>query len=150
MFVDQASQDRSALDPLMAEVHDGIVRPGRTELAGTVRSTAVVVPDELREHRSQVSLPEDQHAVGEFGSGGQHEPLGEAVRPRAARRNLHYRDAHVGQDRVERCGGLAGSIADEEPELGGAVTKVQDKVAGLLGSPRARSRSLEVVDLHVR
>jgi len=65
------------------------------------------VPDELREHRSQVSLPEDQHVVGEFGSGGEHEPLGEAVCPRATRRDLHDRDACIGQDRIERRGELA-------------------------------------------
>jgi hypothetical protein len=29
----------------------------------------------------QVSLTEDQHAVGEFGSQGAHEPFGETVRP---------------------------------------------------------------------
>ena len=113
-------------------MYDGVVRPGRTQLAATVRSTAVVVPDELREHRSQVPLTEDQHAVGEFGSGGQHEPLGKAVRPRAARRNLHHSDAHVGQDRIEGRGELAGSIANEEPELSDPVTKVPAKVAGLL------------------
>jgi len=62
---------------------------------------------------------------------------------------FHYRDAHVGQDRVERRGELAGSIADEEPELGGAVTKVQDKVASLLGSPGSIGVRCHAEDVHV-
>jgi hypothetical protein len=38
----------------------------------------------LGKRTAQVSLPEDQHAVGHFGADGQHEALGEAVRPRTA------------------------------------------------------------------
>jgi hypothetical protein len=59
-----------------------------------------------------VLLAEDQHAVGDFGSDGQHEAFGEAVRPRAAGRDLDRLDTAVGQDRVERRGELTGPIAD--------------------------------------
>jgi NAD(P)-dependent dehydrogenase (short-subunit alcohol dehydrogenase family) len=74
-----------------------MVQPGWTEWAAAVWSTAVVVATELREHRSQVSFIEDQHTVGEFWSGGQYEPLGEAVRPQAARRDLYERIAADGR-----------------------------------------------------
>ena len=41
----------------------------------------------------------------------------------------------AGKDGVERCGELAGAIADEEPERGGAVVEVNQEVPGLLGGP---------------
>ena len=50
------------------------------------RSSTVVVANVFREHDTQVSLAEDQHAVGEFGSQGADEPFGETVGPR---RQLH-------------------------------------------------------------
>jgi hypothetical protein len=43
-------------------------RSWRAKFAGAVRPSTVVVPNVLREHRTQVSLTEDQYAVGEFGS----------------------------------------------------------------------------------
>jgi uncharacterized membrane protein YecN with MAPEG domain len=49
-----------------------------------------------------VAFAEDQNAVGEFGSGGQDEAFGEAVRSRTSRRDLHGVDADVSQDGVER------------------------------------------------
>jgi hypothetical protein len=36
----------------------------------------------LGKDAAQVLLAEDQHPVGDLGSDGQHEPFGEAVRPR--------------------------------------------------------------------
>jgi hypothetical protein len=42
----------------------------------------VVMGAVLGEHGPQVPLTEDQDAVGEFGSGRQHESFGEAVRSR--------------------------------------------------------------------
>ena len=52
-----------ALCPLRTEGHDGVVRPERTELAITVRSTTVVVPDEVREHHAQVVRAETPSLV---------------------------------------------------------------------------------------
>jgi hypothetical protein len=67
----------------MAVVHDRVGRPWWAKVAGVVGSSTVVVANVLREHDTQVSLAEDQHAVGEFGSESVDEPFGEAVRPRA-------------------------------------------------------------------
>jgi hypothetical protein len=86
-------------------------------------------------HHAEVSLPEDQHPVADFGSGGQYEEFGEAVRSRAAGRDLDYLDARIRQHRVERGCELARAIA-QEPELRGALAKVHHEVAGLLGRPR--------------
>jgi hypothetical protein len=89
------------------------------------------------EYGTQVTLVDDQHAVGQFGSQGADKPLGEAVRAWAPWRNLNYLDAHIGQDSVERRGELAGAVSDEESELGDAVIEVHHEVADLLGGPSA-------------
>ena len=74
-----------------------------------------------------MSLAEDQHAVGDLGADGQHESLGEAVRPRAARRDLDHFDARIGQHGIERCRELSRSIANEEPEPVGAGNSVTSR-----------------------
>ena len=85
----------------MVEVRDRVGRVWRAKVAGAVGSSTVVVANVLREHHTQVSLTEDQHAVGEFGPEGAHEPFGEAVRPRATWGNPDHLDAHIGENSVE-------------------------------------------------
>jgi hypothetical protein len=85
----------------MAVVHDRVGRPWWAKVEGAVGSSTVVVANVFREHDTQVSLAEDQHAVGEFGSQGADEPFGESVRPRTPRWNPDRLDAHVGEDSVE-------------------------------------------------
>ena len=82
-----------------------------------------------------MAFAEDEDAVGEFGSGGQDESFGEAVRSRTSRRDLHSVDTGTGQDAVDSSGELTCPFADEEPEGGGAVVEVHQQVAGLLGGP---------------
>jgi hypothetical protein len=82
-------------------------------------------------------LAQDQHAVGELGSDGAHEPFGVTVRPWTTRWDLDRLDAHVGQDGVERGGELACPVADEKPELADPVTEIHHEVADLLGGPFA-------------
>ena len=74
----------------------------RTKLECSVWPSAVVVGAVLGEDGPQVPFAEDQDAVGEFGSGGQDEAFGEAVRSRTSRWDLHGVDAGAGQDGVER------------------------------------------------
>ena len=71
------------------------------KVAAAVRSSTVVVPNIFREHYTQVSLIDDQHAVGEFGSDRAYEPFGKTVHPRATGRNPDHADAHSGQDSIE-------------------------------------------------
>jgi len=82
-----------------------------------------------------VALSEDQHPVGEFCSHGADESFGVAVGLWAPGRDLQDRDAGVGDNGVEGCGELAGAVADEESELGCAITEIADQVAGLLSGP---------------
>ena len=100
-----------------------------------MRSLRVVVRGVLGQHPAEVPLAEDQHAVGEFGADGQHEAFGEAVRPRAPRRDLDHLDTDIGRHGVERCGELSGTIADEEPEPPEVLAEVHHEVAGLLRRP---------------
>src|SRR4026209_408291 len=102
----------------------GMIGAWRTKLECSVWPSAVVVGAVPREDASQVPFTEDQDAVGEFGSGGQDEAFGEAVRPRASRRDLTGVDPGAGQDGVERGGEVAGAVADEEAEHVGAVVEV--------------------------
>ncbi len=101
-----------------------------------MRPLRVVVRGVYGQHPAEVSLSEDQHAVGEFDADGQYEAFGEAVRPRAPWRDLDHFDARVRQDCVERGRELSGPIADEEPEPRALFVEVHDEVAGLLGGPR--------------
>src|SRR3954447_9204872 len=52
----------------------GTGSPGRggRQLEGAMRSLRVVVGDVVGQHAAEVSLAEDQHAVGEFGANGQY------------------------------------------------------------------------------
>ena len=99
----------------------------------------VVVRRVLGEHAAEVSFPEDQHPIGDFGADGQDEAFGEAVRLRAAGWDLDHLNACIGQHRVERRGELSGSIADQEPELGGVVAYVPT-LSGPVEPAHPRSR----------
>jgi hypothetical protein len=44
------------------------------------------------------------------------------IRARAPGRDLHGFDTGVAQDCVERLGELPGPVADQEPEIGSAIT----------------------------
>lgn len=68
-----------------------------------------------------MSFIEDEHPVGEFGSGREHEPFGVGVRPRATRRDLRGRDPSAGKHRVEGVSELPGPVPDEHLERAGAL-----------------------------
>ena len=127
VLVDQPSLYRSASDPLVVTVLGGVIGSRRGKLQGSMWSAAVVVGAVQGEDSPQLPFAEDEDAIGEFGSDGQDESFGEAVRPRTARWDHHGVDACAGEDGVERCGELAGAVADEEPEAGGAVVEVDQQ-----------------------
>jgi hypothetical protein len=147
VLVDQASEKPLSLDPLRVEVCCGVGRLGWAKLAGTVRPSTVVVPDVLGERGPKMPLTEDQHTVGELGSGCEHKPLGVAVRPWAVWRNPDRLDTHVGQDGIEGGRELASPVADKKSELIGSIAKIHHEVADLLGGPstvRVRGRAEDV------
>ena len=113
VLVDQASQDRSAFDPLAVKIRTRMIGVWWLELQCAMWAPPVVVGAELGEDGPQVPLPEDQDAVGELGSGGQDEAFGEAVGSGTARRDLDGVDPCAGLDGVECGGELVGSVADK-------------------------------------
>ena len=92
---------------------------------------------------------EDQHPVGDLGPGGEHEPFRISVRARAPRRDLHGLDTSTGQDRVKRRGELPGPVADQEPEVCGAITEIHQEVADLLCGPRPVRVRGDPEDVHI-
>jgi hypothetical protein len=84
---------------------------------------------------AEVSLSEDEHAVGDLAAYGAHEPLREGIRSWAARRDLADGDAGVCQHGVEGGSELPRPVADEDLEPVGAIAQVHEQVAGLLSGP---------------
>jgi hypothetical protein len=74
---------------------------------------------------------------------------GVGVRARASGRDLHGLDTRAGQDRVEGPGELPGPVADQEPEVRGAITEVHQEIADLLCGPRTVWVSGDGEDVHV-
>jgi hypothetical protein len=131
VLVDQTTENWSTRDAFVAQVRDGVGGLWWAKVTAAVGPSTVVVPNIFREHDTQVPLIADQHAVGEFGSDRTHEPFGETVRPRRTWKNPDHADAHIGQDRIERCGELAGPISDQETELGEVIAKIHHQLADL-------------------
>jgi hypothetical protein len=86
VFGDQSAEDRAVLDPLMCEIDGWTVGSWRLLIECPVRSSAVVVAGIFVDGSAQVSLVEDEHAVGYLGADGENEPLGVCV---GRRRQLH-------------------------------------------------------------
>jgi hypothetical protein len=101
-------------------------------------------------HPTHVSLPEDQHPVGDLDPHRQHEPLGEAVRPRTPWRDLHHLNtASARTASNDAACELPGPIANQEPEPDSTFTKVHDKVTGLLRRPPAVGMPGHAQHVHV-
>jgi hypothetical protein len=89
-------QNRSPLDPFIAELCHRVGQLRGAKVTGTVRPSTVVVANVLPEHHPQMPLPEDQHAVGEFGADSSDETFGETVRSRATGRNPDLWGSNIG------------------------------------------------------
>jgi hypothetical protein len=103
----------------------------------------------LGQDRPHMPFAEDEHLVGDLGPGGEHEPFRISVRAGAAGRDLHDLDAGIGQDGVKRRGELPGPVADQEPEVRGAITQVHQEVADLLCGPGPVRVGGDPGDVHV-
>ncbi len=64
-------------------------------------------------------------------------------------RDLHGLDAGAGQDRVEGCSELPGPVADQKPEVRGAVTEIHREIADLLRGPQPVRVGGDPEDVHV-
>jgi hypothetical protein len=131
VLVEQAGQDGSAGDPSGRHGGNRMVGAWWSQLPGPVRALAVVMLGVLGQHAPEVAFAEDQHPVDQLGPGGQHEPLRESVRARAAGRDLHHVDAGAGEHRVEDGRELTGPVPDQVPEPGRTLGEVEEKISGL-------------------
>ena len=74
VLVDEAAEDGPALDPLLGEVGDRVVGPGRPALPAAMGAPPVVMSRVVGQDQPQMPFAEDQHPVGDLGPGGEHEP----------------------------------------------------------------------------
>jgi hypothetical protein len=102
----------------------------------------------LAQYRREVAPSGDQHVVEAFAAQRPDEALCDRVRARRPDWGADDADVGAGEDRVEAGGELAVSIADEEPELLGAVAEVHQQVAGLLGDPGAGEMSGDPAEVY--
>ena len=106
-------------------------------IKGSVWTVRVVVLDELLQHLPEVAGSGDQQVVEAFAAQRADEALGDRVRPRCPDWGADDADVGAGEHGVDGGDELGISVADQEPELLGAVTEVREQVAGLLGDPGA-------------
>jgi len=77
VLVDETTEDRATPDPADAEIRDGRFWVWQAQLRRAMRPPRVVVSRVLGEHPAQAAFNEDQRAVGQFCSDGQHDTFGE-------------------------------------------------------------------------
>ena len=79
----------------------------------------------------------DQQVIEAFAAQRADEAFGDRIGPRCSNWGADDADVGAGEDGVEGGGELRIAVADQEPELLGAVAEVDQQVAGLLGDPLA-------------
>jgi hypothetical protein len=97
-------------------------------------AVGVVVGEVLLPHLREVAGSADQGVVEAFATQRADPALRDDVRPWRPHGGADDADVGGGEDRVEGGGELGVPVADQEPELLGAVPEVHPEVAGLLRS----------------
>jgi hypothetical protein len=69
--VNEAAEDGPALDAFHRQVRDGVIGPGRVELAAAMGPPSIIMRLILGQDHPQVPFTEDQHPVGDLGPGGE-------------------------------------------------------------------------------
>lgn len=80
VFVDQATENASTLDPFRCHMGDWVVELGWLEVQRAVRASSIVVPRVLGQDNAQVPFTEDQHPIGYLCPNREHEPLRVGIR----------------------------------------------------------------------
>jgi hypothetical protein len=109
---------------------------------------SVVVLDELLQHGSEVAVSGDQEMVEALPTQRADPALGDGVRAWCPNWGADDGDVGAGEHGVESGGELGISVADQEPELLGAVAEVHQQVAGLLGDPGAGGMGRDPAEVH--
>jgi hypothetical protein len=114
----------------------------------SVWTVGVVVLEVLLQHYREVAWSGDQEVVEAFAAQRSDEAFGDRVGSRCSYRSGDDADVGAGEHGVEGGGELAVPVADQEPELVGAVAEVDEQVAGLLGGSGAGGVSGDPGDVH--
>jgi hypothetical protein len=122
VFVDQAAQDGSSVDPCHVEVGHGdaggvTICAGDMLIDALVWSGRVVMRLIFREDGAQVRLAEDQRPVEDLAAQRAYEALADRVHPGCL--DSADQDSGAGglEHGVERGGEVRPAVADQEPEL---------------------------------
>ena len=127
MLVDKPSQDRPAPDSL-ARVDGGMISAWRNKSKRSMGPLPVVVGAIPGEDGPQVTFAEDQDAVGELGSDGQHESSAKQF-ALGQRGGIMMVSIPAPTRTASKGGGeLAGAVPDEEPEPGGVFVEVHQQL----------------------
>ena len=129
ILVYQAAESISSQRPDCSSGRRGSGACGRLLMQRPVRAMSVVVLDVLLQHDRQVAWSGDQQVVEAFAAQRADEALGDRVRPRCP--DWGADDADVGEHGVDGVGELGIAVADQEPELLGAVTEGDCKNIGV-------------------
>jgi hypothetical protein len=97
---------------------------------------SVVVRDVGIQDRGQVSVADDEDAVGAFAADGADPAFGDSVRAGRSYRCADDRDLFGSDDGVKAGDELGVSIADQETQLVNPITEIHQQIASLLGHPR--------------
>ena len=89
--------------------------------------------DVLLQHHREVARSGDQEVVEAFAAQRADEAFGDGVRSRCPDRGADDADVGAGEHGVEGGGELAVPVADQEPELLGAVAEVHAAGCGPVG-----------------
>ena len=101
VFVDETTDGWAPLDGCDVHRLGDWLWLWRTQSLPAMWPLVVVMIEVFDHYRYQVMHAEDQHAGGDFGPDGAHEPFGVAVRVRAPRWNFHDLDRAVGEHGIE-------------------------------------------------
>ena len=138
--MDQSAEDVNALNAPNL-VGTGVGQLDRwnrhVKVDAAVRAAGVVVVNVVGQDPFEVSSVPYQDPIQAFGADGAYPAFGVGVRLRRPRWGPERLDAGRGENCIERRGELAVAIADQEPELGGALVEVHQQIPGRLGHPGA-------------
>jgi hypothetical protein len=96
-----------------------------------------------------MSFAEDEHAVGDLGPGGEHEPFRVGVGPRDSRWDLHTVTPASVSTASKASVNCPAPVPDQESELVDALAQVDEQIPGLLDCPRPVGVGGDAEDVHV-
>src|SRR5437870_3058963 len=136
VLVDQPAEHIDALDWSCAE-RDLVGCHGNLETESAMGPGTVVVVDVGGQHPLEMATVPYQDPVQALGPHGAHPALGVGVGTRSPHRRLHDPDTVGREGSVEAGNEFGIPVADQELDLGGALTERHGQVARLLGHPFA-------------